>query len=209
MYKIYINETALILISNEELKKSVFPRENMLITPYAGKKKFLLHYIDHLEKTARFESVVIHHHDVDKLKKDFDELFKEVQAAGGLVLNEREEILFIFRRGFWDLPKGKLDEGENYKEASVREVKEECGLEEVERHEKLLTTYHVFRNKSKKRILKKTKWYRMTTSNINLIPQTEEDIAEARWREIGEFLESGDLCYQNIYDVLFTYFKKT
>lgn len=209
MYKIYINETPLILISKEDLEKGIYPRENVLITPYSGKKKFLLHYIDSLEKAKRFEAVVLHHEDVDFLFIEFQSLFKIMKAAGGLVTNPQNEVLMIFRRGYWDLPKGKLDNGENYKTASVREVKEECGLKSVERGKKLVSTYHVFKNKDGQRILKKSKWYHMTSTDVELIPQEEEDIIEARWRSIKEFLTSGDKCYKNIYDVLYTFYKKT
>ncbi len=207
MYKIYINETPLILISKEDLEMHVYPRQNVLVTPYAGKKKFLMQYVDQLEKSKRFEAVVIHHTDVEEVWDAFKSLFRIVKAAGGLVLNSRKEVLFIYRRGFWDLPKGKLDPGENYREASVREVKEECGLKDLTLEDKLTSTFHVFKNKSGKRILKKTKWYLMTSNDRKLIPQTEEDIEVAKWREIGEFMSSGDIAYKNINDVLFTYFK--
>ena len=209
MYKIYINETPLILISTEELDKSIYQRESVLITPYAGKKKFLLQYIDSLEKSPRFEMVVIHFQDLEVLWEDFKSLFEIVKAAGGLVRNSKDECLFIFRRGHWDLPKGKLDPGENYKTAAVREVKEECGLITLQLNEKLVSTYHVFRTKSKRRILKKTKWYAMFSDDTKLIPQKEEDILEARWRQIGEFLQSGNKTYKNIYDVLLTNYNKT
>lgn len=209
MYKIYINETPLILISSEDLEKDIYPREEVLVVAYHGRKKTILNYVDNLEKSNNYKAIVLHFDDLDQLFEDFKSLFKIVKAAGGLVSNSKDEILFIYRRGFWDLPKGKLDPGEDYKIASVREVKEECGLQNVERHEKICTTYHVFKNKHKQRILKKTKWYHMTTSDKELIPQTEEDIEEARWRKLEEFLKSGDIAYNNINDVLFTYFNKT
>ena len=209
MYKIYINETPLILISTEELDKSIYQRESVLITPYAGKKKFLLQYIDSLEKSPRFEMIVIHFKDVNSLWSDFKSLFVLVKAAGGLVKNSEDEALFIFRRGHWDLPKGKLDPGENYKTAAVREVKEECGLKNLKLSEKLVSTYHVFRTKSNRRVLKKTKWYAMFSDDKKLIPEKEEDILEARWRHIGEFLQSENKTYKNIYDVLLTNYKKT
>jgi 8-oxo-dGTP pyrophosphatase MutT (NUDIX family) len=209
MYKIYINETPLILISSEDLEKEIYPRESVLIAAYPGKKKQLLNYIDNLEKNSKYEAVVLHTPNVDQLFADFQTLFKTIRAGGGLVTNTAGQILFIFRRGFWDLPKGKLDSGEGFKVASVREVKEECGLVDVKRKEKLITTYHVFKTKGKQRFLKKTKWYHMTSTDVDLVPQAEEDIEEARWRDLGEFLKSKDVAYSNIYDVLFTYFNKT
>lgn len=209
MYKIYINETPLLLISTEELNEFIYPRENVLVAPYPGKRKFLLNYIDQLEKSNRYEAIVLHHQNVKTVWEEFLSLFKVVKAGGGLVLNPKNEVLFIFRRGFWDLPKGKLDNGEDFKTAAVREVKEECGLVNLDRSNKLISTYHVFKNKEGKRSLKWTKWYLMKTTDQKLIPQTEEDIEKAEWRKIGDFLASGDVCYQNIYDVLFTYFKNT
>ena len=81
MYKIYINETPLILISTDELERRIYPREKVIIAPYLGKKKFLLHYIDNLEKSKRYEAIVIHYKNIDILFKDFMSLFKLVKAA--------------------------------------------------------------------------------------------------------------------------------
>ncbi|MBK8341799.1 MAG: NUDIX domain-containing protein [Flavobacteriales bacterium] len=54
-----------------------------------------------------------------------------VLAAGGAVTDERGRLLAIHRLGRWDLPKGKVDRGESVSTAAVREVQEECGLQEV------------------------------------------------------------------------------
>ncbi|MBM3413275.1 MAG: NUDIX hydrolase, partial [Bacteroidetes bacterium] len=40
---------------------------------------------------------------------------KKILAGGGVVVNENNQVLFIFRRKKWDLPKGKLDPEENIK----------------------------------------------------------------------------------------------
>src|SRR3982751_3416807 len=66
--------------------------------------------------------------DLEALKKEFWKKFKIVKAGGGLVVNEENKILMIFRRGKWDLPKGKLDKGETLEQCAVREVEEETGL---------------------------------------------------------------------------------
>ncbi|MCK7539615.1 MAG: NUDIX domain-containing protein [Marinilabiliales bacterium] len=69
-------------------------------------------------------------------KYDLFSLFNIVIAAGGFVRNEKDEILFIFRRGHWDLPKGKLNHKkgiiEKKKDAAVREVMEETGIEKID-----------------------------------------------------------------------------
>ena len=51
-----------------------------------------------------------------------------IKAGGGLVKNEKGEVLFMFRKGKWDLPKGKLDPGETMDACAVREVMEETGV---------------------------------------------------------------------------------
>jgi 8-oxo-dGTP diphosphatase len=59
---------------------------------------------------------------------------REVKAAGGAVLREREgggvEVLLVHRPQYddWSLPKGKLDRGESFEQAALREVLEETGL---------------------------------------------------------------------------------
>jgi ADP-ribose pyrophosphatase YjhB (NUDIX family) len=103
------------------------------------------------------------------------------EAAGGLVLNEKGAYLLIFRRGKWDLPKGKLDYDETPEQAAVREVSEECGLELPEIIQPLQKTFHTF-SERQKRVLKKTHWYLMkATGTTELFPQIEEDITEAVW----------------------------
>jgi len=108
-------------------------------------------------------------------------MFIEVEAAGGLVQNERGEYLMIHRRGFWDLPKGKLDAGETLKECAVREVEEECGLKNISRDKKICVTHHIY-NTKKGLCIKPSHWYKMSVKGCpDLIPQHEEDIEKAEW----------------------------
>jgi 8-oxo-dGTP pyrophosphatase MutT (NUDIX family) len=124
---------------------------------------------------------VFFHSDLEELKKAFFKKFTVVLAGGGLVENEKDELLLIFRRGKWDLPKGKLDKGEKIEDCAVREVEEETGLTNVELKETLLITYHTYHEGSRF-ILKESHWYRMKVKNANkLVPQTEEDIQEVKW----------------------------
>ncbi len=107
--------------------------------------------------------------------------FVPVTAGGGLVFNLKKELLFIFRRKKWDLPKGKLDEGETIEDCALREVMEETGLLKVTQGPYFDTTYHVFDDWGEV-VLKKTVWYLMEAeNNQELIPQTEEDIEEIVW----------------------------
>ena len=104
-------------------------------------------------------------------------------AAGGLVQNTNGEILLIFRRGFWDLPKGKLDAGELIPECAVREVQEETGIQTLELGPfNCTTTHHYFDKWLNKDVVKHTHWYAMLSlEKETLVPQTEEDIERIEW----------------------------
>ena len=106
-----------------------------------------------------------------------------IVAGGGLVFNENDELLMIFRRGLWDLPKGKLDAGETIENCAVREIQEETGLQLVQLHQLIGVTEHLYFDKYlSKNVIKQSHWYLMTTnSNQVLTPQTEEDITDIKW----------------------------
>ncbi len=108
---------------------------------------------------------------------------KKIIAAGGLVINEKNEMLFIFRRGKWDLPKGKLDEGETIEICAVREVKEETGLQHVLLKQFIGITKHAYFDiYLQEDVIKESHWYSMITNSKEiLIPQTEEDISAIQW----------------------------
>ena len=120
--------------------------------------------------------------------------FKKIIAGGGVVQNKNKELLFIFRNGKWDLPKGKLEKNENILECSVREVEEECGVNSLKVKTKLEKSFHMyFQNQW---ILKETNWYLMTTEfNGELKGQTEEGIQLVKWISDVEI----DDCLQNTY----------
>lgn len=127
---------------------------------------------------------------------------KVIKAAGGLVSNEEMHYLFIFRNGKWDLPKGKLDNGETFRLAAVREVEEECGIQINGLGRKICNTYHIY-EMNKERVLKKTAWYRMKAVNQNnLVPQLEEGITDVRWLAPGDFMMVRQNTYPLIRDLL-------
>lgn len=202
MYKIYINETPLFLSKAEEVKEQATKDDKNLLARYPGKPKYLFNYIDMLEKSKRFESVRLFYEDYEKLKTDFEDQFEIVEAAGGIVFNEHQEILFIFRRGSWDLPKGKIDPGETIKEAAIREVQEEVGLKTVTIDSQLDITHHTYKDSGKKRILKRTYWFVMRTTETELTPQAEEDIEIATWMSAEAFFSEERVAYKNILDLL-------
>jgi len=199
---IYINETPLLLKEADGMPKNSIGESQNIVARYAGKPKHLSGYIDMLEKTHMFQSITLYAEDYEKLVMDFFSLFKLIEAAGGLVLNPAGEILFIYRRGFWDLPKGKIDKGESPPEAAVREVREETGLKQLDLGPELKVTYHTYREKDGRRILKRTYWYEMKTEELELHPQAEEDIEEAVWMSLPAFLGTERLVYRSILEVL-------
>lgn len=206
MYKIYIKETLLILVDTKDLENTKKKMGDELVAKYSGKKKYLLNFIDKAEKDSKCNCIIIHSSDFKKLWKDLKSLFKIEKAAGGLVMNKDKDALLIFRRGFWDLPKGKIEKGEKKMVAAVREVEEETGASDLFIEGKLATTYHTYKYKINKRVLKKTYWYLMHTKTEELQPQAEEDIELAEWRNLDEFLNTKDLVvHENIRELISYY----
>jgi len=206
MYEIHINETPLILIQNDELVTDSLDTSKNLLIRYNGKPRSLMSPIDMLEKTQRLESIIIYHHDVEQLKKDFESLYKILAAGGGVVANEKGEILTMYRRNSWDLPKGKIEKGETKEAAAIREVQEETGLNVVELGAFLLETNHTYKNRKGKRVIKRTYWYKMTTKETLLKPQIEEDIELCEWMPVADFLQKKPL-YNTIRMVVQAYSK--
>lgn len=140
------------------------------------------------------------------LNVDFD--FKKI-TAGGLVLNQYNEVLFIFRKNLWDLPKGKIEYYETLEKAALREVVEETGVLEncLELVKPLVyTTYQT--KKKGKTIEKKTKWFLMKykSNNLKLYPQTEESIEQALWVPINDLSKYLDKSRKYVVNVMQEYF---
>jgi 8-oxo-dGTP pyrophosphatase MutT (NUDIX family) len=158
--------------------------------------------IIHEMQQPQIHAGVFFHADLEELKKAFFKKFTLIQAAGGLVTNEQDEVLMIFRRGMWDLPKGKLDKGEKLEECAVREVEEETGLVNIELLSPLIITYHTYHEGSKF-ILKESHWYKMKVSGEQkLVPQTEEDIHEIKWVDKKELKQYMKKSFPSVVDVL-------
>lgn len=129
---------------------------------------------------------------------------KKIMAAGGLVENEKGELLMIFRREKWDLPKGKLDNNETPESCALREVAEETGLQEITLGNFIGTTTHQYFDQwISEGVVKETYWYKMSVKNDpQLIPQMEEDITEIKWvnrAQISKYLSN---TYNNIVDII-------
>jgi 8-oxo-dGTP pyrophosphatase MutT (NUDIX family) len=125
---------------------------------------------------------------------------KKIIAAGGLVTNDKKELLIMFRRGKWDLPKGKLDEGESIESCAIREVEEETGLTKLELKNFVGLTYHEYFDKySSADVVKETHWFGMhVNGETKLVPQTEEDIEKIIWANEEKLKE----CLSNTYSTI-------
>jgi 8-oxo-dGTP pyrophosphatase MutT (NUDIX family) len=204
-YKIYINESPLILTKTSDLAdESVFER-SLIHAMYRGKPKMLMNYIELLEKNKHHEGIIIQSDNLPQLWRDFKSLYFYIKAGGGLVINQFGKVLLIFRRGVWDLPKGKQDPGETLAQTALREVREETGLTDLKIVEKLSNGYHCYMM-SKQRTLKRTRWYLMQTQSPGqLVLQKEEGIQDAAWFDPRELPKLNMPMYNNIRDVLMRY----
>ena len=125
-----------------------------------------------------------------------------IEAAGGVVYNNKNQVLMIFRDGKWDLPKGKLELNENIKDCAIREVEEECGVSGLSIINSLQDTYHTYELNEKK-ILKRTYWFTMNTDyKGSLVPQAEEGISEVVWVDKDHVTEKLNNSFGNIKELL-------
>ena len=152
---------------------------------------------------------VFYHTDLEELKTDFFKKFTLVKAAGGFVENENNEVLMMFRRGKWDLPKGKLDKKESAEQGAIRETEEETGLKNIKLVSPLITTYHTY-HEGTRFILKETVWFTMKVSGEQkLVPQAAEQISKLEWvkkDDVKKYLENS---FPSVNDVLLAGFSST
>ncbi len=145
---------------------------------------------------------VFQHENLEKLIEAFKSHLTVITASGGLVYTPDDYLLLIFRKGKWDLPKGKLDEGENLETCALREIKEETGADNLNIIMPLDTSYHTY-HENGKHILKESHWFLMTTKNKTpLQPQTEEDIEKCEWVSINNLSDYISNMHSSIKDVV-------
>lgn len=189
MYKVFVNDRPLFLTNKIE-KETDF-------------QLFLLESID-IRKLVisifrnKVHKAYLYYPDEKAILKKLKEKVKFQRAGGGLVYNKKGEVLFIFRNGKWDLPKGGKFKKEKMKVAAMREVTEETGVDDLKIVKKLQKTYHIFkRNKVYK--LKITTWYEMKTDfEGDLFPQEEEGIEKVAWLNPDQIKEALENSYENI-----------
>lgn len=200
-YKIYFDNKPLFL--TDELTPEIEPYahhdDSILIDELSTSA---IHSMVHEMHRPEVHAGIFIHTDLHKLKHDFWKQFTIVKAAGTLTVNENKEILFIFRRGKWDLPKGKCEEGEALEDCAVRETQEETGLGSLVLEKQLINTYHTYQEDGRS-ILKETAWYLCTSQKKwELIPQSSEQISSIEWVKKEELSKCTANTYPSILDVL-------
>jgi ADP-ribose pyrophosphatase YjhB (NUDIX family) len=153
-----------------------------------------------------FSAAILLSTDFEILKAHLFSQFEIIEAAGGIVQNESKEILFIFRRGKWDLPKGKLEINETIETCAEREIEEETGVNQLTLKRKIRETYHIYKENGKT-ILKISHWFYFTCPSAQkMTPQTEEDIAEVKWIHTKNIKTPMANTYKNIKEIMSIFF---
>jgi 8-oxo-dGTP pyrophosphatase MutT (NUDIX family) len=200
MYKVFSGEKC-ILISSKEIKGDARTCKAVAFTSAeALHEEYKL-----LERSSRLKTLIVIG-DEERVWKVFRSLFSYIKAAGGLVLNPKGELLMIYRNKHWDLPKGKMEEGESPDQTAIREVEEECGIKKLKILRPLDSTYHIF-FQGKSNCIKRTYWFEMECKDTaKLIPQKEEGILEAKWMSKEEAKKVVGKVYLSLQEVLTTTF---
>ena len=177
MYKVFINDKPLIFCSNST---DLSCYDNHVLIGYKDGFTYK-EFVSITFENPNREYFIIQLDNYNEVFQLFFEEFINVDAAGGVVQNQNDEILMIYRNSCWDLPKGKVEEGESIRFAAVREVEEECGLVGPEITDELSSTYHTYERNGKK-YLKKTYWFAMSYEKEHaLTPQIQEGITKVEW----------------------------
>ncbi len=183
-YKIFVNDTEILFTNTSHLINN----STILLKEDSISNLVFQIYNSEIGKNLYYAFIT---DDYKRLFKKFIKQFKVIEAAGGIVYNEKQQILIIKRLGKWDLPKGKIEKGEEVRLAALREVHEECGVEFLSILKKYGYTHHLYLLKGRW-VLKRTTWYYMSSHGEQQPkPQLEEDITEALWVD-KSFVKSND-----------------
>jgi len=203
-YKVFLNER-FVLLTNEWPKK--LNKSKNFLALHSKDKSAIKKAFDSFQSNKNIIKLIIVHNDLEELWNTFKSLFEIIPAAGGLVFNENNECLMIFRKGLWDLPKGKLEKNEKIKECAIREVEEECGLSDITLEDKITITYHIYNLKGNPN-LKPSHWFLMKINGSpKLIPQAEESIDKAIWVNNEKAKELLENAFPSIKEVFKSYRK--
>ncbi len=189
MYKVFVNDKPLFL-TNEIFKETDF---QMFLLESADIHQIIVKIFQN-----KIQKAYLYHPDEKEIMKMLKSKIKVNKAGGGLVYNKNGEVLFIFRNGKWDLPKGGTEKGEDIEDTAVREVEEETGVGNLSIVKKLQKTYHIFKRNGTFK-LKITHWFEMRSDfEGELTGQAEEGIEKVIWLKKNEIPEALKNSYENI-----------
>lgn len=186
IYKVFDSKSEIVFSAKKSISNSVNINHLSEVSKYNKVNKFRFNYTT----SNPLKSIQSWYSDC-----------KFVEASGGIVKRDKK-YLWIYRNGIWDLPKGKLENLEDFETAAIREVKEECGLDSSLIIEKLIyISFHTYTENSKK-IIKRTQWYEMIYSGSeNIFPQAEEGIEKVEWLSLEESIAKSNESFKSIKEV--------
>lgn len=191
MYQIFFDQRSIVICSKTE----DYFQEHGTVTLSGEEYSDLSDIPEMFDTSTHISKLYIPSDDPETTFRKLASHFTEINAAGGAVENPDGELLFIFRNGVWDLPKGKQEDGEDIALTALREVEEECGIKELKLGELLCISYHTY-HRDGKFYLKHTYWYKMENpTQEDPKPQFEEDITSAVWVKRDKIAE----CMENTY----------
>jgi len=197
MFKIYYNNK-ILLLSKSAIADNSFAKISFL------QKENIKNALKIFLEDENALNLNIYELSTEKLPDFISESFKLINAGGGIVVNRSNDILYIFRRGFYDFPKGKIETNESAKNGALREVCEECGvlMSDLQIDRKLNNVYHIYELNGQY-VLKNTTWFMMRyTGDNSLTPQTEEDITEIGWMKKSELEKFKSNTYPSLVDLV-------
>lgn len=197
MYKVFFKDRTLFFTNHVDNDLAIHANT---IYKYDTPNQLQVFITDFLNK-KHLKTGVIYSHNQEKAFEAFKSCFIYIQAAGGVVFNDRHEFIGIHKKGKNDLPKGKLKKGENPETAAVREVKEECGIKTVKLLHRIIVTYHIYHIDDKP-VLKQTHWFNMFTESETLTAQQEEGISNIFWIPANHTQQFLSNTYSSLKDVI-------
>ena len=201
-YKIYYGEKPIFLC--DEIDDTILPFIHHDDSVFIDElNSHTIKTLFHEMRQPAIHAIIFYHPDLAALTAKVFKKFKQIRAGGGLVMNGKKEILLIFRRGKWDLPKGKLDPGETIENCAIREVMEETGLKNVTLIKPLVITWHIYQEGASF-MLKQTDWFAMKVKGTPaLTPQIEEDITDLKWVPASKLSFYQKNTFPSVNEVLF------
>ncbi len=185
----------------DNLEKIICTKKGLFYTYRSDEE--LEEIVELFRDLSKVDIMYVYHEDLDELIFKLKSCFRNVRAAGGLVMNNRGEYLLIYRRGKWDLPKGKQEQSETDEQTALREVEEECGIKDLRIEKPLISTYHTYDHRIKFS-LKRTKWYLMKyEGTAPPVPQTVEDIEKIHWvkkQDLPIYLNESFAAIQDVFE---------